>query len=82
MSKQPPRSARIEIVPCEGIDFAGGPHFLRLRASNGATLCHSENYSSRSNARRAVQTWLDAFAYINGGTPLPDRGVAVREVQP
>lgn len=61
MSKQPPRSARIEIVPCEGIDFAGGPHFLRLRASNGATLCHSENYSSLSNARRAAVTWLTAF---------------------
>lgn len=51
------RQARIEIVPAKD-----GGHFLRLRASNGRTLAHSETYASKSNAHRAVQAWIDAMA--------------------
>ena len=37
------------------------PHYLRLVAANGQVLAHSENYSTRQNARRAVGAWTDAF---------------------
>lgn len=75
------RHARIEIVPqftvmVERNDGtrewvrggkASDPHFLRLRASNGVILAHSEVYASKSNARRAVAVWLDAMDSILGG---------------
>ncbi|WP_346007267.1 DUF1508 domain-containing protein [Janibacter terrae] len=32
------------------------PHFLRLVGRNGETVMHSENYASRSNARRAAKS--------------------------
>lgn len=38
------------------------PHFLRLRASNGRILAHSEVYASRSNAKRAASAWLVAMS--------------------
>lgn len=57
------RTARIEIVPADvpGGGWADSPHYLRLVASNGLTLAHSENYSSRSKARRAAQSWIRAM---------------------
>lgn len=45
------------------------PHFIRLVARNGETLMHSEDYATRSNARRAAR----ALAARIGAT--------VREVQ-
>ena len=57
----------------------GAPtYFLRLVASNGGILARSETYSSKSNARRAAQSWIDAMEDI---THEPDLSVAVREVQ-
>lgn len=75
------RRARIEIVRTEpevvevdeqGREWVEGvpTYHLRLRASNGRILAVSEVYASRSNAKRAVQSWADAFADINGGHRL------------
>lgn len=70
------RHARIEIVPSpvvyideDGNEWpqltpATTPHFLRLVASNGAILAHSENYATRSNARRGAAAMLDAIEEI------------------
>lgn len=55
------RRARVEIVPAKpGVNHASGKygHFLRLRASNGRILAHSEVYASRSNAKRAARRLL------------------------
>lgn len=78
------RTARIEIVPTavgreDGEVFAFDPHYLRLIASNGLTLAHSENYSSRSKARRATTSWLRAFDDVL--TESVSGGEAVREVE-
>ena len=46
------------------------PHYLRLVAANGAVLATSEVYSTRQNARRAVDAWVAAFftvARFHGG---------------
>lgn len=51
------RRARIEILAAEG-----GGYFLRLRASNGRILAHSEVYASKSNAKRAASAWLVAMS--------------------
>ena len=70
------RTARIEIHPARfeepdapGVEWADDaappsqrPHYLRLVAANGQVLAHSENYSSRSNARRAAKA-LRFFMY-------------------
>ena len=40
------------------------PHYLRLVAANGQVLAHSETYSTRANARRAVESWLDAMSEV------------------
>ena len=41
------------------------PHHLRLVASNGITLAHSEDYTNLDTARRAIDAWeravLDVF---------------------
>lgn len=69
MSAQPARHPRIEVVPCVGTKRATQPHFLRLVASNGATLAHSQAYSTKANALRATDSWLDAMeAIIDPGT--------------
>ena len=71
------RRARIEIVRTapevvevdeQGREWVGVPTYhLRLRASNGRILAHSETYANKANAKRAVQSWADAFADLNGG---------------
>ena len=56
------RRARIEIVPAR--DRQGKPTgqwLLRLRASNGRILAHSETYATKANAQRAVEAWMTAF---------------------
>ena len=58
------RRARIEIAPAHFPDDpcnAGCPHFLRLRASNGRILAHSETYANKRSAQRAVEAWMTAF---------------------
>lgn len=40
------------------------PHHLRLVARNGRTLSSSEKYASLTSARRAVKSWLYAFAEV------------------
>lgn len=35
------------------------PHYLRLVGGNGEILMNSEDYSTRSNARRAARTLAD-----------------------
>lgn len=45
------------------------PHYLRLVAANGQVLAHSETYSTRANARRAVKAWTQAFAEVWDWTP-------------
>ena len=81
------RHARIELRPAEvtspegllGAIFlkpSARPHYLRLVAANGQVLAHSENYSTRQNARRAVKAWHEAFFQTLGGddpnsTPPP-----------
>lgn len=62
------RTARIELVPATVsvnttllLAPSQRPHFLRLVAANGETLAHTENYSTRSNARRASLAWVAAF---------------------
>ena len=72
MSKQPQRYAVIEVVEAETVWPADRPipgkskrpHFLRLRASNGAILAVSETYANLSNARRAKDAWVEAFRDI------------------
>lgn len=72
MSKQPPRYAVIEVVEAETVwpldkpvpSKSLRPHFLRLRASNGQILAVSETYSNASNARRASDSWIEAFRDI------------------
>ena len=61
------RRDRIEIVPVSNMRSQRGKCFLRLRASNGRILAVSEVYANKANAKRAVQSWADAFADINGG---------------
>lgn len=39
-------------------------HHLRLRASNGQILAHSESYPNPANARRARKALLRAFAEV------------------
>ena len=59
------RHARIELlvadIPADGRKPSARPHYLRLVAANGQVLAHSENYSTRQNARRAIGAWTDAF---------------------
>jgi len=61
------RTARIELAPADVLYAfstpkpSARPHFLRLVAANGETLAHSENYSTRANARRASLAWVAAF---------------------
>jgi hypothetical protein len=43
---------------------SGLPHHLRLVAGNGKVLASSEKYANLTNARRAVKTWLTAFAEV------------------
>jgi hypothetical protein len=43
---------------------SGLPHHLRLIAGNGRTLASSEKYANLTNARRAVKSWLYAFAEV------------------
>ena len=84
MSKQPQRYAVIEVVEAETVWPADKPvparskrpHFLRLRASNGAILAVSETYDSLGNANRATGDWVDAF---RGILAAPD-SERVREV--
>lgn len=45
------------------------PHYLRLVSANGQVLAHSETYSTRANARRAVKAWTQAFAEVWDWTP-------------
>lgn len=81
------RYARIEIVRTEpevvevdeqGREWVGVPTYhLRLRAGNGRILAHSETYANKANAKRAVQSWADAFADINGGSRRPWPAVEV-----
>ncbi len=52
------RRARIEIVPVSNMRSQRHKHFLRLRASNGRILAHSEVYASKSNAKRAARRLL------------------------
>ena len=40
------------------------PHYLRLVAANGQVLATSEVYANRSNARRAVKAWAEAFESV------------------
>ena len=74
------RHARIELRPADlGWYDRGGelaalkpsarPHYLRLVAANGQVLAHSETYSTRANARRAVKAWTQAFAEVWDWTP-------------
>lgn len=66
------RRAHIEIAPVEretfidenGDEWVQGlpTYFLRLRASNGRILAHSEVYASKSNAKRAASAWLVAMS--------------------
>ena len=39
-------------------------HYLCLVAGNGQVLATSETYANRTNARRAVKSWLTAFAEV------------------
>lgn len=61
------RTARIELRPVEGSTKARQPHYLRLVASNGQVLATSETYSTRYNARVAVDAWVEAFFQVGGG---------------
>ncbi|WP_068325013.1 YegP family protein [Janibacter terrae] len=52
----PRHGLRLEIVQTDpDMSWNGAPHFLRLAGRNGETVMHSENYVSRSNARRAAK---------------------------
>jgi hypothetical protein len=72
------RTARIELAPAEPspsdleLKPSARPHFLRLVAANGEILAHSENYSSRANARRASGAWVQAFRDVLA-TPATER---------
>lgn len=66
------RRARIEIVRTEpevvevdeqGREWVEGvpAYHLRLRASNGRILAHSETYANKANAKRAAEAWMTAF---------------------
>ena len=56
------RRARIEIVPVSNMRSQRHEHFLRLRASNGRILAHSEVYANKANAKRAASAWLVAMS--------------------
>ena len=63
------RHARIELRPADdprttNLKPSARPHYLRLVAANGQVLAHSETYSTRANARRAVESWLDAMSEV------------------
>ena len=51
-------------TPAPHVKPSARPHYLRLVAANGQVLAHSENYSTRQNARRAVKAWAEAFESV------------------
>lgn len=58
----PRHGLRLEIVASAHAEDVGDeacgpscPHFVRLKGRNGETVMHSENYATRSNARRAAK---------------------------
>lgn len=46
-----------------------GESYLRIVASNGQLLAHSETYATRSKARRAAHTLLDTMAILADAGP-------------
>lgn len=75
------RLARIEVP--EGRAFTPGdevppvpsarPHFYRIVASNGETLLHSETYTNRAEAFRAVGDFWEAIYQMIDAGLAPER---------
>ena len=62
MSKRTPR---IEVVPIGGPASPSRPHFWRLIAANGETVCHSESYTNRRGALRGARSIARIAAQAN-----------------
>ena len=55
------------------------PHHLRLVAGNGRTLATSEKYANLTNARRALDAWVAAWADLAGWdvVVIPERVIVL-----
>jgi uncharacterized protein YegP (UPF0339 family) len=60
------RPYRIVVLPAKSnpAKVATGPHFWRMLAPNGATVCHSQVYANKANAHRGADSVASAHVQV------------------